>query len=117
MRVWCLSGDREGATAAPDSSGNIALPKAPEASTDSALPGSRLKQPSPAPSRSTTPTGSRSSTPSKRNKMPMSAGPPVFDPHPLRSYSGHTGDILDVAISKNNFVLTSSMDKTVRYAL
>lgn len=30
------------------------------------------------------------------------------------SYSGHTADVLDLNWSKNYFLLTSSMDKTVR---
>lgn len=39
---------------------------------------------------------------------------PVFKPRPIREYYGHTGDILDISWSKNNFLLSSSMDKTVR---
>ncbi|XP_026472188.1 WD repeat-containing protein 44-like [Ctenocephalides felis] len=37
-----------------------------------------------------------------------------FMPRPFCSYSGHTSDLLDVSWSKNYFVLSSSMDKTVR---
>ncbi|KAI1840907.1 hypothetical protein JX266_012917 [Neoarthrinium moseri] len=39
---------------------------------------------------------------------------PVFRTHPLRELAGHTGEILDLSWSKNNFLLSSSMDKTVR---
>ncbi|EWC48208.1 hypothetical protein DRE_02312 [Drechslerella stenobrocha 248] len=39
---------------------------------------------------------------------------PVFRAEPMREYVGHTGDILDLSWSKNNFLLSSSMDKTVR---
>ncbi|EPS42481.1 hypothetical protein H072_3570 [Dactylellina haptotyla CBS 200.50] len=39
---------------------------------------------------------------------------PVFRAEPLREYTGHTADILDLSWSKNNFLLSSSMDKTVR---
>lgn len=39
---------------------------------------------------------------------------PVFLSFPIREYSGHTQDILDLTWSKNNFLLSSSMDKTVR---
>ncbi|KAI4601159.1 hypothetical protein KJ359_012346 [Pestalotiopsis sp. 9143b] len=39
---------------------------------------------------------------------------PVFRPRPIREFSGHTGEILDLSWSKNNFLLSSSMDKTVR---
>ncbi|KAG9246512.1 WD40-repeat-containing domain protein [Calycina marina] len=39
---------------------------------------------------------------------------PVFRSKPVREFLGHTGDILDLSWSKNNFLLSSSMDKTVR---
>ncbi|KAI0127289.1 WD repeat domain-containing protein [Xylariales sp. AK1849] len=39
---------------------------------------------------------------------------PVFRTKPVREFTGHTGDILDLSWSKNNFLLSSSMDKTVR---
>jgi WD40 repeat protein len=39
---------------------------------------------------------------------------PVFRSKPVREFVGHTGDILDLSWSKNNFLLSSSMDKTVR---
>jgi WD40 repeat protein len=39
---------------------------------------------------------------------------PVFRSKPVREYQGHTGDILDLSWSKNNFLLSSSMDKSVR---
>lgn len=41
-----------------------------------------------------------------------SAGP--FISLPYRTYSGHTSDLLDVSFSKSHFILSSSMDKTVR---
>lgn len=41
-----------------------------------------------------------------------SAGP--FISVPYRTYSGHTSDLLDVSWSKSHFILSSSMDKTVR---
>ncbi|XP_072949797.1 WD repeat-containing protein 44 [Epargyreus clarus] len=37
-----------------------------------------------------------------------------FCPKPFYVYSGHTSDLLDVSWSKNYFILSSSMDKTVR---
>ncbi|TGJ79150.1 hypothetical protein E0Z10_g9606, partial [Xylaria hypoxylon] len=39
---------------------------------------------------------------------------PVFHSKPAREFTGHEGDILDLSWSKNNFLLSSSMDKTVR---
>jgi WD repeat-containing protein 44 len=39
---------------------------------------------------------------------------PVFRSKPIREFEGHTGTVLDLSWSKNNFLLSSSMDKTVR---
>ncbi|EED22006.1 WD repeat protein [Talaromyces stipitatus ATCC 10500] len=39
---------------------------------------------------------------------------PVFKTKPIREYTGHTGSVLDLSWSKNNFLLSSSMDRTVR---
>lgn len=41
-------------------------------------------------------------------------GVPVLRSKPVRLYRGHKQDILDVAWSKTNFLLSASMDKTVR---
>ncbi|KAL1840391.1 hypothetical protein VTJ49DRAFT_517 [Mycothermus thermophilus] len=39
---------------------------------------------------------------------------PVFRDQPVREFRGHAGEVLDLSWSKNNFLLSSSMDKTVR---
>lgn len=39
---------------------------------------------------------------------------PVFKSKPIQEFQGHTQDVLDLSWSKNNFLLSSSMDKTVR---
>ncbi|USW50355.1 Putative WD repeat-containing protein WDR44/Dgr2 [Septoria linicola] len=39
---------------------------------------------------------------------------PVFQSTPIREYEGHSSTVLDLSWSKNNFLLSSSMDKTVR---
>ena len=38
----------------------------------------------------------------------------IFMDRPFVTYTGHTSDLLDISWSKNYFILTSSMDKTVR---
>jgi WD40 repeat protein len=41
--------------------------------------------------------------------------PTLFiNPQPYRIYKGHTEEIIDIAWSKSNFILSASMDKTVR---
>ncbi|KAF4341259.1 WD repeat-containing protein [Fusarium beomiforme] len=39
---------------------------------------------------------------------------PVFRTKPVREFKGHTGEVLALSWSKNNFLLSSSMDKTVK---
>lgn len=39
---------------------------------------------------------------------------PVFKKKLIHEYDGHTSSVLDLSWSKNNFLLSSSMDKTVR---
>ena len=56
--------------------------------------------------------GENASVPAGNPQQHLNA--PVFHSKPLREFSGHTGDILDLSWSKNNFLLSSSMDRTVR---
>ncbi|KAK9379761.1 WD40-repeat-containing domain protein [Kockiozyma suomiensis] len=39
---------------------------------------------------------------------------PLFQPFPIHEFAGHQSDVLDLSWSKNDFLLSSSMDKTVR---
>ncbi|CAI1636846.1 hypothetical protein SEUBUCD650_0M02370 [Saccharomyces eubayanus] len=39
---------------------------------------------------------------------------PVFHPTPFRLFKEHTQDVLDLNWSKNNFILSASMDRTVK---
>jgi len=39
---------------------------------------------------------------------------PIVYPLPFRSYAGHKADVIDLAWSKANFLLSASIDKTVR---
>ncbi|SCZ97886.1 BZ3500_MvSof-1268-A1-R1_Chr3-3g06434 [Microbotryum saponariae] len=76
-------------------------------------------QSSPAKVRPCPPTSTASSqSTSARKKTSLPPKPanvmPVFNPVPIREYAGHEADVLDLSWSKNNFLLSSSMDKTVR---
>ncbi|GAA5982767.1 hypothetical protein JCM10908_006777 [Rhodotorula pacifica] len=54
----------------------------------------------------------------KKKGTPRTRGPacvmPVFGNRPVREFVGHETDVLDLSWSKNGFLLSSSMDKTVR---
>lgn len=39
---------------------------------------------------------------------------PIFSSQPIRSYHGHKADVIDVAWSRSNFILSASMDNTVK---
>lgn len=47
---------------------------------------------------------------SKRERLSA----PVFRSKPIREFEGHSGEVLALSWSKNNFLLSSSMDKTVQ---
>lgn len=46
--------------------------------------------------------------------LPHEPSVKVFHDTPVRFYTGHTADVLDLSWSKNNFLVSASMDKTVR---
>lgn len=49
--------------------------------------------------------------------VPAAAAPelaPIFKSTPIHMFEGHTGDILDLSWSKNNFLLSCSTDKTAK---
>ncbi|CEP14360.1 hypothetical protein [Parasitella parasitica] len=52
-----------------------------------------------------------------QDMLPHEPSVKVFHDAPVRTYVGHTADVLDISWSKNNFLISSSMDKTVRFFL
>ncbi|XP_046396357.1 WD repeat-containing protein 44 isoform X2 [Ischnura elegans] len=56
----------------------------------------------------------QSSSEEQQSSPPTDAGSGPFVSRPFCTYAGHTSDLLDVSWSKNYFILSSSMDKTVR---
>ncbi|KAG7662155.1 uncharacterized protein J8A68_004283 [[Candida] subhashii] len=54
-------------------------------------------------------------TPKRSNKRdPIFDSAPVFHRQPTRIFRGHTQSVLTLAWSKNNFLISGSMDKTVK---
>ncbi|QLQ78129.1 hypothetical protein HG537_0A03760 [Torulaspora globosa] len=53
-------------------------------------------------------------SPNVSKANPTNLYAPVFHPNPHKKFKEHTTDILDMDWSKNNFLATSSMDKSVR---
>ncbi|KAI9873236.1 MAG: hypothetical protein M1830_000674, partial [Pleopsidium flavum] len=49
-----------------------------------------------------------------RDGQGMRVNAPVFKTRTVQEYEGHIASVLDLSWSKNNFLLSSSMDKTVR---
>ncbi|XP_059058556.1 WD repeat-containing protein 44 [Achroia grisella] len=66
---------------------------------------------SPTPSQESLATLGATASSTSTENLPPSA---PFHPRPFCVYAGHTSDLLDVSWSKNYFILSSSMDKTVR---
>ncbi|KAI5309164.1 hypothetical protein KEM55_003903, partial [Ascosphaera atra] len=50
----------------------------------------------------------------RNDQMPIRLNAPVFKTQPVQVYEGHTGSVVDLSWSKNDFLLSTSMDKTVR---
>jgi WD40 repeat protein len=50
----------------------------------------------------------------EKENVAATAGDELFEHQSFCSYHGHTVDILDLSWSKNYFLLSSSMDRTVR---
>ncbi|KAI5305713.1 hypothetical protein KEM56_003542 [Ascosphaera pollenicola] len=48
------------------------------------------------------------------DQSPIKLTAPVFKAQPVQMYEGHTGSVVDLSWSKNDFLLSTNMDKTVR---
>ncbi|KAI9339203.1 hypothetical protein DFJ73DRAFT_961949 [Zopfochytrium polystomum] len=48
------------------------------------------------------------------SKTSDSSADSIFSPLPSRTYTGHSGPIMDIAWSKRSFLLSASLDRTVR---
>ncbi|BGP66361.1 hypothetical protein NBRC10512v2_007769 [Rhodotorula toruloides] len=120
VRVWEVLSTPEAREAAlnsqtsPTADSSAATPGAPDSPTITRSGGA------PATPTSTTAAPGLRSKKSKSNlaqtqlpKTPVCVLP-VFAPKPIREFKGHDADVLDLSWSKNNFLLSSSMDKTVR---
>ncbi|CAO1625514.1 unnamed protein product [Sympodiomycopsis kandeliae] len=58
---------------------------------------------------------SRAKKSSKKSRQDPPLKPiPVFNSRPIREFKGHVSDVLSLDWSKGNFLLSSSMDKTVK---
>ncbi|KAM0750005.1 WD40 repeat-like protein [Meredithblackwellia eburnea MCA 4105] len=100
VRIWEVlstpetrqSAEHPDATDGPDKPSTPQVPQTPSSTT------SKKKSANAGPSRLRTPV----------------AAMPVFGTNPVQEWRGHEADVLDLSWSKNNFLLSSSMDKTVR---
>ncbi|ETW02192.1 hypothetical protein H310_05759 [Aphanomyces invadans] len=61
-----------------------------------------------------TPRGIEASPSTAGTSMPSSQRPHLLEGTPEQMYNGHTMPIVDVSWSRSNFILSASMDKTVR---
>ncbi|GAA5854930.1 hypothetical protein JCM9279_000206, partial [Rhodotorula babjevae] len=91
----------------------LSTPQAREAVLDPSSVPDRAFSPSPE-----SPTSVRPAPPASNGKgKKVKEAPftmPVFASRPVHEFKGHEADVLDLSWSKNNFLLSSSMDKTVR---
>ncbi|GAA5995193.1 hypothetical protein JCM11641_004410, partial [Rhodosporidiobolus odoratus] len=128
VRVWeVLSSSADRNAAMYPTSTFHSQPESPPATTTGApesppaVPGTPASFAS-ASTTNTTPTRKKSYTGPARTGTPGTTGGgrapvsvmPVFQSKPVREFRGHEADVLDLSWSKNNFLLSSSMDKTVR---
>ncbi|KPV73177.1 uncharacterized protein RHOBADRAFT_55388 [Rhodotorula graminis WP1] len=93
----------------------LSTPEAREAVLDPSSVPDRAFSPSPdSPSPSSARPGPTPSNGKCKKAKEAPFAMPVFASRPVHEFKGHEADVLDLSWSKNNFLLSSSMDKTVR---
>ncbi|GJN94192.1 hypothetical protein Rhopal_007266-T1 [Rhodotorula paludigena] len=118
VRVWEVLStpeEREATLAAASTSQQfdpvpLSTTEAPAGSRMSGVPATP-SSPVPPPTPTVGPSGRKKGSSGPREPVCVM---PVFASKPVREFKGHEADVLDLSWSKNNFLLSSSMDKTVR---
>ncbi|BGP20645.1 hypothetical protein JCM10213v2_008808 [Rhodosporidiobolus nylandii] len=127
VRVWEVLSTPASRSSALHPSSSPSPPSSPTDAIPSDSPSAARAPPSTSPSKKRSSCSPGSSSASASTRTPVSVMP-VFASKPVREFVGHEADVLDLSWSKrtttevddeghvaqNNFLLSSSMDKTVR---
>lgn len=117
VRVWAVMGS----TAAKELDERLRAQKSAQEEAAAASAGTGGESDGGLHAAPTSPTGSVSGDNNSPTELPNfeqylreNGCRPVVYPVPFRSYAGHKADVIDLAWSKANFLLSASIDKTVR---
>ncbi|GAA5975698.1 hypothetical protein JCM21900_005554 [Sporobolomyces salmonicolor] len=116
VRVWEVLSTPEARHSAMHPPSSSAFPLSSDEASSPATPSSESPPLTRSQTYSSAPAngGSSGRKRSKDKEKTPAAIMPVFGSRPLWEFRGHEADVLDLSWSKNNFLLSSSMDKTVR---